>query len=552
MTLSPDIRNKLTSLQYENGSDVFDTDSVLEIIHEQVDMTTVTSDDIRIYTSDNLEEGRQVGVESGFDGAALHIRNAKTGENEVYYIFRGTETENINDIIYDLTGIATGTLKDQLDDARVFYNEVESSVKDNIGIHEYEELRHHGDGHSLGGHLIVSLALIEKDFASVRGVNDAPVNLVQIVDLDLDFRRYLFTKGYEVNNIAPEELQLLARNFYADEAKNISHTRVRGEPLYPQTIPYTLYIGNDIYYIGDPNTLEFPNVFDSSNTGSGFRFASLISSPLGVFYDLGLGIKVKADSYLYDFHVGRLMGLIGAMGENMSVAEITEVIEAAKDNPFAALQLIPNAEYARLIRTFGLSHLLEGLMALSNTAVLGKALDVVKHFDQMDLHSMQTLIDLYNDPNVQKVLYRLEPGTKNHIKLNIGTLFGAMRAMEEALERKREALGKLLQYRQFDVQERVFEERQRIESMMSGKEANWQAFLNEEGYKWTNDTIHKPTGVTFRKEFDPINSHALEQVDWIIESYELEIKELESMLSDYKETMHVLFETDEELAALIR
>ncbi|WP_054709446.1 hypothetical protein [Bacillus sp. JCM 19041] len=191
-------------------------------------------------------------------------------------------------------------------------------------------------------------------------------------------------------------------------------------------------------------------------------------------------------------------------------------------------------------------------MALSNTAVLGKALDVVKHFDQMDLHSMQTLIDLYNDPNVQKVLYRLEPGTNNHIRLNISTLFGAMRAMEEALERKREALGKLYQYRQFDVQERVFEERQRMESMMSEKEASWQSFLIEEGYKWNKDTIHKPTGVTFRKEFEPINPHALEQVDWIIESYELELKELESMLSDYKETMHVLFETDEELAALIR
>ncbi len=76
--------------------------------------------------------------------------------------------------------------------------------------------------------------------------------------------------------------------------------------------------------------------------------------------------------------------------------------------------------------------------------------------------------------------------------------------------------------------------------------------MSEVGFNWNKDTIHKPVGVTFRKEFDPIHPAAVENVDWIIETYEHEITELESMLSDYKETMHVLFETDEELAALIR
>ncbi len=86
----------------------------------------------------------------------------------------------------------------------------------------------------------------------------------------------------DVTNIPPEDLELLARDFYADEAKVISHTRVRGEPLYAQTIPNTLYIGNDIYYIGDSNTPEFPNVFDSSTTGPGF-FDPLRGS-LGIFF----------------------------------------------------------------------------------------------------------------------------------------------------------------------------------------------------------------------------------------------------------------------------
>ncbi|WP_341604395.1 DUF6792 domain-containing protein [Shouchella clausii] len=51
-----------------------------------------------------------------------------------------------------------------------FIEEVETNINTN-GIKRY------GDGHSLGGHLIVSVALIEKNFDDVRGLNDAPVNL---------------------------------------------------------------------------------------------------------------------------------------------------------------------------------------------------------------------------------------------------------------------------------------------------------------------------------------------------------------------------------------
>ncbi len=140
---------------------------------------------------------------------------------------------------------------------------------------------------------------------------------------------------------------------------------------------------------------------------------------------------------MYDAHIGRVMGLIGAMGEEMTVAEITEIIETAQSNPYAAIQLIPDDELARLVSTLGMSHLMEGLMVLSNTAVWEKARDIVVHMDQMDLHSIQSLIDLYNDPNVQKVTYRLEPGTTNHIRLDTATLFGGMRALEGALEEKK-------------------------------------------------------------------------------------------------------------------
>ncbi|MBM7836998.1 hypothetical protein JOC54_000229 [Alkalihalobacillus xiaoxiensis] len=547
-SLDNHIRNELTKLQYDDG---FNIDTVVNALRNH-DINDIAEEDIKIYTSNGEGISKKIGNDSGFDGAAIQIDTADG--TEIYYIARGTEMDldSPEDIVYDGVGVATGVADDQLVDAELFYEAVENSVKTNLNEEEINNIERYGDGHSLGGHLIISLALQKKNFQDVRGQNDAPVNLKQLIFFDEDFFNYLSIEVSidDVTNIPPEDLELLARDFYADEAKVISHTRVRGEPLYAQTIPNTLYIGNDIYYIGDSNSPEFPNVFDSSTTGPGF-FDPLRGS-LGIFFDLGIGIKTKADSYMYDAHIGRVMGLIGAMGEEMTVAEITEIIETAQSNPYAAIQLIPDDELARLVSTLGMSHLMEGLMVLSNTAVWEKARDIVVHMDQMDLHSIQSLIDLYNDPNVQKVTYRLEPGTTNHIRLDIATLFGGMRALEGALEEKREALGKLYQYRQFEMHERFFEERERIESMMSDKESNWQAFLSEVGFNWNKDTIHKPVGVTFRKEFDPIHPAAVENVDWIIETYEHEITELESMLSDYKETMHVLFETDEELAALIR
>ncbi len=339
------IRNELTKIQYGD----LDENLVIETLEQN--NISVGKEDLTVHKVSN---------DSGFDGAAVHVKIEKNNKeiNEVYYFFRGTEDDTLHDAVYDITGIGAGVTLDQIRDAQAFYRDVETNIAED---HNVDSLTRYGDGHSLGGHLVINVALLEKDFTDVRGSNDAPVNLKQLATLDVNFRHYLYsyTGEFDITNIPPEKLQLLARDFYADEAKNISHTRVRGEPLYPQTIPNTMYIGNDIYYIGDPNTPEFPNVFDSSNTGSGSRFVNLLRRPFGTFYDLGFGIKVKADTYLYDFHIGRLMGLIGAMGEDMSVAEITEVIETAKDNPLAALQLIPDAEYARLVRTFGLSHLLE-------------------------------------------------------------------------------------------------------------------------------------------------------------------------------------------------
>ncbi|AST96243.1 hypothetical protein [Shouchella clausii] len=191
-------------------------------------------------------------------------------------------------------------------------------------------------------------------------------------------------------------------------------------------------------------------------------------------------------------------------------------------------------------------------MGLKKYSRYEKVLAVINAKEQFDLHSIQALIELYDQPGHQPVTYRLEPGTGTHILVDEDSLVNALQAMEGALEQKREALGLLYHYRNMELHERVFEQRERVEGMMSNKEANWQAFLQEAGHTYSKDAIRKPTGVTFRKEFDSVPASAIEQIDGIIEMYELDMRELEQLVLDYKENLRGLFAADEALAQSIK
>ncbi|WP_341604359.1 hypothetical protein [Shouchella clausii] len=169
------------------------------------------------------------------------------------------------------------------------------------------------------------------------------------------------------------------------------------------------------------------------------------------------------------------MQFITIIGEEMTVAELSELIGKAKDNPWAALSDMPESVNERLKEEVGLGHIVGGLWALKNTAVYEKVLAVINAKEQFDLHSIGTLIELYDQPGHQPVTYRLEPGTGTHILVDEDSLVNALQAMEGALEQKREALGLLYHYRNMELHERIFEQRERVEGMMSNKEANWLA-----------------------------------------------------------------------------
>ncbi|MBU8595875.1 hypothetical protein KM908_06980, partial [Alkalihalobacillus clausii] len=257
MGFEDNTRNAITALQYESGEPL-DIDSLKKVL-DSYNITNIDYNDITIYKSSGENIDSPIGNESGFDGAAIHHYNEEKGINDVYYIFRGTEVDldAPEDVVYDAFGVVAGVSDAQIKHAQRFYKTVETDIAQKTNGNE---ITRYGDGHSLGGHLIVSVALIEKNFDDVRGLNDAPVNLKQLVDLDRQFSSYIQRKTNtdNISSIPQEELVLLARDFYATEANAISHTRVKGEPLYAQSIPYTFYPGAAIHYLGDMETPEFP------------------------------------------------------------------------------------------------------------------------------------------------------------------------------------------------------------------------------------------------------------------------------------------------------
>ncbi|MDD1512936.1 hypothetical protein PVA20_12120 [Priestia sp. CNPSo 3706] len=124
--------------------------------------------------------------------------------------------------MYDALGIGSGERNNQVQDAKVMYEEVEKKIKSSNS-----KIKRYGDGHSLGGHLIVTLGLITKNFVNIRGLNDAPVNVKQLQRLDRKFANYVEQQTGKRNGVSSKKLVVLANTYYKKQKATISHTGYR-------------------------------------------------------------------------------------------------------------------------------------------------------------------------------------------------------------------------------------------------------------------------------------------------------------------------------------
>ncbi|WEG15159.1 hypothetical protein PQ478_11470 [Alkalihalophilus pseudofirmus] len=523
-TLDNKTRNYLTELQY---TDDFTVEDVRTIIHER-SKSDLSDIDMRVYHSKDLN----IGIESGFDGSAIHLYNEDQNINEVYYIFRGTA--KFEDIYYNAAGIATASNNDQIEDAGEFFKKVQNKLST-----VNQEL--YGDGHSLGGHLITSLALNTKAFSDVRGLNDAPINVFQMATYDREFNRYLVnhTGEFDTNKIKEETITALARDFYKEQSKVISHTRVKGDPLYSQSFPGKLYIGEQIHYIGDLETRDFPDVgqYPLSNLAK--------YSPV-----------LTLDKLRYESKVGSLFWLVretdqrfGSEGVEYVMKNWQDILRRSAARPEGQIALGASGTYL----------LYTAQQALRSPGILYQSYEVKSNWHLVHNHTLDALISSYNEQHdTKQTIYQVQDVLSGeYVLLNKQDLREFGLRYEHAIEQKYLILQELRAFLHQEIDDLYDEVKRDLNAKMTSLESSPGSIVSTPkrssggvlgGSLSDFRTLDR---IEFDRSFKPMDEAITNPVNNVINQIENEINHLESFVSSFQATYLEMFATDESIASSI-
>ncbi|MCM3620202.1 hypothetical protein M3936_21835 [Sutcliffiella horikoshii] len=518
--ISDDARNELTKKQY----DVVTVEDVIAIVQKDTGIS-VSSENVNLYDSESLK----IGKETGMDGLAIHLHLPDKEIDQVYYIYRGTHDGN--DAYYNATGIAAASNTLQLDDAEDFFKRVNSTIT-NKGF----EPANFGDGHSLGGHVVINLALkintsssyVNTSFVNVRGLNDAPINTYTLSLFDEGFNRYLENSlGIKNPQTLPEkDLIQYTKEYYSEPAQIIEHVRVKGEPLYAQDFRGKLYIGSQIHYLGDLETEEFTNVaqypFSHLSWMPFFKLQELrynagISSFIEGFGNFDRKIGLEKAKEMYESPLGRFI-----LGVNIA-REANKSAKPILFNPYFGYQLAQGYQQR----------------------------------DQLEYHGIAHLTELYRTGHMKTYFNMLDPIGGMPILLDREELLLFMEKCQNGVGDKQQIIRELRGYIHSELEEIYSAVKFDIGMGISALEANPGVLLPKNrmpsyGILGGIPKERKARSIVFDESFEPIEHGVLGPLEEIIQTIEQEIKHLEKFIQDVVVTLDVLFDRDKELASTIR
>ena len=150
-------------------------------------------------------------TKNGFQATAIYIPDL----NELLVIYRGSESEDISDWFYNYTGIVSGENTSQIDSACHFNKFLKRKIAN------FDTCYKVAAGHSLGGHLAITVELLKKIYQRVYTFNTALPQLKQLRKYDKKFNKkleeYFLEKDLEETN----KLQEFTANYYAKNAHHI-------------------------------------------------------------------------------------------------------------------------------------------------------------------------------------------------------------------------------------------------------------------------------------------------------------------------------------------
>ncbi|PMD72210.1 DUF6792 domain-containing protein [Companilactobacillus nuruki] len=213
----------------------------------------------------------------GFSGIAYEI--SIDGIRECYVTFKGTEAsvdetihsrskrfeqsllETYKDWDYNVNAILVGSDKNltQLKVAREFINYINESIAPNTFVY--------GIGHSLGGHFVQTLALMDNSFDAGFTLNSAPVNLKLIKHIKPTLftdsvwqRLFDLTDDTDGNKlITPELRKQINRLLPNDYSRIINESFEQDMTQVFYELPFTIWIGQKWEYNFNNWTYPFKN-----------------------------------------------------------------------------------------------------------------------------------------------------------------------------------------------------------------------------------------------------------------------------------------------------
>jgi len=518
--LDDSLRNRITQLEYKGLSG---KEKEIKKIYKE--STGKETPEFTIYDSSDMG----IGGKSGFDGAAIHFHDEKQKINEVYYVFRGTEpSKDFGDVVYDALGVGAGKQNSQIEDAMAMYEEVEKNFTDSS-----VKIKRYGDGHSLGGHLIVTLSLITKNFANTRGLNDAPVNLEQLKELDSDFENYVQVKTGKNERISSKKLTELANTYYKKQKATISHTWVKGEPMHAQSFPGSWYAGNKVTMLGNMNTEEMINIGEY---------------PLKRLAKWNLFLK--HDEMRYNSGVSNIIGglsLVNAHVDNSVLLNIPSYVDDVKEKPLKHLPGI-------VLGTEGAFFLTK--QAIKSPGVLVQGIKGISQSKQAKLHGINYVVK-YTEANTMKTYYQVfDSGSQEEILLDYEQMKKFVYYCANAIKDKEANLNALKQYLHSEINE-VFEaKKKKLKMKISREEASPQSFMekaDKDGatLAWFGQK-RVAEKVTFDKTFDPLDDSVFTPVEEIISSIQEEVTYYQKFLEAFFQNFEKMMEADESVASDIK
>ena len=203
------------------------------------DITGKTFEDIEVYNS-----GISIPkiTKNGFQATAIYIPELK----ELLVIYRGSESEDISDWFYNYTGIVSGENTSQIDSACSFNRFLKRKILD------FDVCYKVAAGHSLGGHLAITVELLKKIYQRVYTFNTALPQLKQLRKYDKKYNKKLEEYFLEKDLDEANKLQEFTSNYYAKNAHHIYNFVRKND--FVQSLNMTV----GTFHVG--KTIEFPAI----------------------------------------------------------------------------------------------------------------------------------------------------------------------------------------------------------------------------------------------------------------------------------------------------